>query len=160
MRRIYSSILERLQPLVKSETLRWIDWDTGQLKKVGANDRPPVAWPCALIRIGIPQTKDITDKVQECRASVTITLAFDPLSQGSTAANAPEEVREEALTSYDVISKVYEMLQGFGTKDFDCLVRRSQGEVSHNSLFVYQIVFDCRFVDRTAQNNSICESCR
>lgn len=150
MKTIYNDVLGQLTPLLQDDTLRWFDWDRGQLKKKDATGRYPVAFPCALIRIGITGTTDVTDKVQDCKSAITITLAFDPLSYGRTAANAPDDVRQQGLEPYEVIAKVYARLQGFGTDNFDCLRRRSQSEVTHNDLFVYQIVFDCEFEDNTA----------
>ena len=150
MKTIYNDVLGQLTPLLQDDTLRWFDWDRGQLKKKDATGRYPVAFPCALIRIGITGTTDVTDKVQDCKSAITIALAFDPLSYGRTAANAPDDVRQQGLEPYEVIAKVYARLQGFGTDNFDCLRRRSQSEVTHNDLFVYQIVFDCEFEDNTA----------
>ncbi|MFR9165010.1 MAG: hypothetical protein ACLVKO_01830 [Dysgonomonas sp.] len=152
MKVIYNDILDRLNPLLQDKTLRWFDWDNGQLKKKDATGRYAVAFPCALIRVGVTGTKDITDQVQDCRSAVTITLAFDPLSYGRTAANAPEDVREQGLAPYEIIAKVYATLQGYGTDHFDCLRRRSQSEVTHGDLFVYQIVFECEFEDSTAED--------
>lgn len=151
MKTIYKAIIARLTPLLENKTLNWIDWDKGQLKKKDASGRYAVAFPCALIRIGVTGTTDITDKVQDCKSAVTITLAFDTLGLARTAANAPEDIREKGLEPYDVIAKVYATLQGYGTEHFDCLRRRSQSEVTHNDLFVYQIVFDCEFEDSTAE---------
>lgn len=132
-------------------SLYWFDWDKGQLKKKDDSGRYPVAYPCALVRISIPSTTDITDKIQDCKATVTITLAFDTLGIGRTAANAPDEVRAQGLEPYDVIADVYTRLQGYYTGQFNPLRRRSQGELTHNDLFVYQIVFDTEFEDSTAE---------
>jgi hypothetical protein len=152
MKIIYNDILARLNPLLEDKTLRWFEWNKGQLKKKDASGRYPVAYPCALIRIGITGTTDVTDKVQDCKTAVTVTLAFDPLAYGRTAANAPGEIRGQGLEPYDVIAEVYALLQGYGTARFDSLRRRSQSEVAHNDLFVYQIVFDCEFEDSTAED--------
>ncbi len=132
MKTIYNDILVRLEPLLQDKTLRWFDWDNGQLKKKDETGRYAIAFPCSLIRIGVTGTTGITDTVQDCQSTITITLAFDPLSYGSTAANAPDDVREQGLTPYDIIAKVYARLQGHGTPRFDSLRRRSQSEVSHS----------------------------
>ncbi|MFV0310848.1 MAG: hypothetical protein ACK5KN_04270 [Dysgonomonas sp.] len=150
MKAIYQPVINRLSSLLQDNTLRWADMDKGQLKKVGEKDRPPLNYPCALISINIGSTKDITDTVQDCRATVTMTLAFDPAQYMRSSAGAPEDVRDKALEPYDIIARVYGLLQGFGTDAFDSLRRRSQGEVAHNSLFVYRIVFNCEFEDNTA----------
>lgn len=145
-------IVEELKEKAISESyLRWMDWDKGQLKKKGENDRYPVAFPCQLVRIGIISTSNLTDTIQDCKATVTITLAFDPLSYGRTAANAPEEVRSQGLEPYDIISKVYANLQGYYTNEFSPLTRKTAGELTHPDLFVYQIVFETEFEDNTAE---------
>lgn len=152
MKTIYNAVLEQLKPLLNDGRLRWFDWDKGQLKKKDATERYAVAFPCALIRIGITGTTDITDKIQDCKSAVTVTLAFDTLGLARTAANAPEDVREKGLEPYDLIADVYASLQGFETDNFNPFSRKTQGELTHNDLFVYQIVFGCDFEDNTAED--------
>lgn len=151
MKTIFMAVLEQLKPLIENRTLRWIDWDRGQLKKKDETGRYSLAYPCALIRMGITKAESITDKIQECTASVTVTLAFDPLSYGRTAANSPEGVRAQGLEPYDIIAEVYRRLQGLETDSFNPFSRKSQSELSHSDLFVYQIAFDCVFQDDTAE---------
>lgn len=148
MRTIYEAVLEQLKA---TGFYKWIDWDKGQLKKTGKNNRPDTNYPCALIRIGITSTTDVTDTVQDCKANVTITLAWNPEST-RTSADAPEEVRNAGLEPYDIIASTYAKLQGFTTdeSDFDPLRRRSASEVTHPTLFTYQIVFGTEFRDFTA----------
>lgn len=144
-------IAEEMKKKAVSEAyLRWFDWDKGQLKKK-QDDRYPVAYPCALLRVGIGSTTDITDTAQDCKATVTLTLAFNPLEYGSTAAHAPDEIRAQGLEPYDVIAAIYKKLQGFSTDAFNPLRRRKQGELTHPDLFVYQIVFETEFEDNTAE---------
>lgn len=150
MKTIYKAIIAQLKPLIENGTLKWIDWDKGQLKKIGEKDRPDVNYPCALIRISITNCTNVTDFIQDCKALVTITLAFNIENQ-RTSADAPEEVREESLNPYDAIADVYSSLQGYYTDDFSPLSRRTAGEVTHPSLFVFQIPFETEFEDNTAE---------
>lgn len=150
MKTIYNALLNRAAPLLQNNTLRWFDWNKGQLKKADEAGRYPVPFPCALVRIDIPKTKDVTDTLQDCKATIAITLAFDPLSMGRTAANAPEEIRAQGLEPYDTIADVYKLLQGFGTDQFSPLSRKSAKELTHPDLFVYEIVFATEFEDNTA----------
>lgn len=151
MKTIYNAIILRLTPLFASpSTICWIDWDKGQLKKKDDNNRYPVAYPCMLVRIGITSTTDVTDTIQDCKANITITLAFDPQSYGRTAVNAPEEVRAQGLEPYDVIAKVQQKLQGFTDGHFNPLSRKTASELTHPDLFVYQIVYGTEFEDSTA----------
>ncbi|MDR1646020.1 MAG: hypothetical protein LBS05_09435 [Tannerellaceae bacterium] len=146
MKTIYKAVVERLTEKVPD--LRWVDLDTGQLDR--KNDRPAVAWPCALISIDIPQCKNLTDTVQTCQAKIVLRIAFDPEGTGRTAANAPNSVREEALKPYDVISEVYKALQGYETPAFCPLTRTGQEKENRSDLFVYKMMFRCEFEDETA----------
>lgn len=136
---------------INKASLYWFDWDKGQLKKKDETGRYPVVYPCALVRISIPKAQDVTYTIQDCKATIAITLAFDPLSMGRTAANAPEEIRAQGLEPYDTIADVYKLLQGFGTDQFSPLSRKSAKELTHPDLFVYEIVFVTEFEDNTAE---------
>lgn len=148
MRTIYEAVLEQLK---ETGFYKWIDWDKGQLKKTGKNNRPDVNYPCALIRIGITSTEDVTDTIQDCKANVAVTLAFNPDSC-RTSGDAPEAARKAGLEPYNIIAKTYAKLQGFSTEDNDFapLRRTGQSEVTHPTLFTYQIVFGTEFRDYTA----------
>ena len=67
MKTIYTAVMARLKEQVPA--IRWIDFDKGQLD---SSDRPAVAFPCALISIGINNTKDITSTSQDCTATLKI----------------------------------------------------------------------------------------
>lgn len=144
MKTIYTAVMARLKD--KVPTLRWIDLDTGQLE---VGDRPPVAFPCALISISIASARDVTDTVQECSARVRVRLAFDQPAKTDSA--TPTDVIEKSLNPYDVIAEVYAALQGFYTANFDSLSRaRQDRETSINGLFVYSLEFITTFTDETA----------
>lgn len=146
MKIIYTSILTRLKETVPA--LKWIDWDTAQLDV--QTDRPSVKFPCALISIGINRAKDITETIQDCEAQVTVRLAFDRMER--TNSEAADEIRENALQPYDVISDVYAALQGFETPHFHALSRTSQAKENNRlGLFVYRITFKTDFEDYTAK---------
>lgn len=144
MKTIYTAVMARLKEKVPA--LRWIDLDTGQLE---TSDRPPVAFPCALISISIPSAKDVTDTVQECSARIKVRLAFDQPTKTDSA--TPTAVLQQSLNPYDVISEVYAALQGFYTANFDSLSRtRQDRETGRNGLFVYSLEFSTTFTDETA----------
>ncbi|MDH6310577.1 hypothetical protein M2451_003333 [Dysgonomonas sp. PFB1-18] len=150
MKIIYNELLRPANDLLSSNIIRWFDWDKGQLKKKDDTGRYMIAEPCLLVRISLKTKENITTTVQDCEAIITMTLAFDPLSMGRTAANAPEEVRAQGLEPYDVISEVYKSYQGFTGNHFDPLTRISAGELTHPDLFVYEIKFKTEFEDSTA----------
>jgi len=146
MKTIYTAILSRLQ--AKVPALKWIDMNIGQLDK---SERPPVALPCALVSVKVTRAKSITDTLQDCEATVTVTLAFDMPER--TSGNAPEIARNAGLGVYDVIADVYGALQGYGTANFDSLSRSGQGDGSVKSgVFRYPITFTLQFEDATAEN--------
>lgn len=154
MKVIYNDLIEQLKPLLDNETLRWIDWDKGQLKRKSKEGRYPVAYPCLLIRIDVPKASDIDDLTQDCNALITATLAFDPHQTAQSSASADQQDRDRALEPYDVIATVYKTLQGYSGKDnkrFAPLARTRQGEVNHSELFTYEIVFGTEFEDCTAE---------
>lgn len=144
MKTIYTAITARLKEKVPA--MRWIDFDKGQLE---ATERPPVAFPCALLTISVTGTKNITDHIQDCAGQLRVRLAFD--QQMKTDSATPEEHIRKALEPYDVIADVYAALQGFGTQHFDSLSRTRQGkENSRHGLFIYAIDFAINFEDETA----------
>jgi len=145
MKTIYNAIIPRLQEKVPA--LKWIDLDTGQLDTA---ERPAVMLPCALIGIAVTRARSITDTLQDCTATVSITLAFDTLER--TSANAPETARNASLLVYDTIADVYAALQGYGTANFDSLNRtRQQKENNRHNLFKYRMDFSVQFEDATAE---------
>lgn len=131
--------------------LSWIELNISQLKLIEKGELLPITYPCALIGISMPECIDITERTQDCRLAVEITLLFDPIEVGQTAANASEEDRNNALRPYDIISDVYKTLQGFGTDQFNALSRISEGREYSEILYVYKINFLSDFVDTTAE---------
>lgn len=151
MKTIYTAVIARLTE--KVPTLRWVDMDKGQLKDTGDGQKPPVAYPCALISIAIPKSKDITDTTQDCTGTIGVLLAFDPFTMNRTAAQVEEAVRDQHLEPYEVIADTYAALQGWGTDNFNPLSRTSQGEdkSTNKKLFSYKINFSTQFEDETAE---------
>jgi hypothetical protein len=144
MKTIYTAVMARLKDKVPA--IRWIDLDTGQLE---AGDRPPVAFPCALISISIVSAKDVTDTIQECSARIKVRLAFDQPAKTDSA--TPAAVLQQSLNPYDVIADVYAALQGFYTANFDSISRtRQDRENSRNGLFIYSLEFSTNFTDESA----------
>ncbi len=130
----------------KVPALRWIDFDTGQLE---TNERPPVAFPCALLTIDVANATDLTPLVQECRGRLKLRIAFDRQMKTDSATPTPE--LEKALHPYDVVAQVYAALQGYGTEHFDTLSRTRQGkDASRHGVFIYYMEFAVDFDDETA----------
>ncbi len=145
MKTVYLAVMERLK--TKVTALKWIDLDTGQLE--ATDERPAVAFPCALFTIAIPKASDITDMDQECEARITVRFAFN--QEMRTDSTAPKRVVESAMNPYDIIASAYAALQGWGNASFEPLSRTSQGKENSRGLFVYRMEFKTRFEDQTAE---------
>lgn len=145
MKTIYLAVMAQIKAQVPG--IKWIDLDTGQLD---AQTRPAVAFPCALVGIGITPKTNITDTIQDCKAIITIRIALD--NMGKTSEITPALQREKSLAVYDTIADVYKALQGFSTANFDSLTRIKQGrEKSRHGLFQYRFDFSTEFEDNTAE---------
>lgn len=151
MKTIYSAVMHRLKTSVPS--LTEIELNVGQLKRELESSTTRLSYPYALVGISIPQCSDITDKIQDCKGVVSITLVFEPIAVGSTSSIVSDEEINDALVPYEIISDVYRALQSFETDKFNGLSRISQGVEEHDKLFVYKIDFACEFEDLTAAWN-------
>jgi len=145
MKTIYLAVMAQLKAEVPA--IKWIDLDTGQLD---SQSRPSVAFPCALISIGVVPKRSLTDTIQDCTANITVRLAWE--NSGQTSSITPNAVLNQSLAVYDTIADVYKALQGFSTANFDSLNRRRQDrEKSRHGLFQYRFDFSAEFEDDTAE---------
>lgn len=145
MKTIYLAVMAQIKAEVPQ--IKWIDLDTGQLD---SQARPAVAFPCALVGISITPKANLTDTIQDCRATITVRLAMD--NKGNTSGITPDVEIEKSLAVYDTIADVYKALQGFSTDNFDSLTRIKQGrEKSRHGLFQYRFDFSTEFEDDTAE---------
>lgn len=144
-KQIYLSISARLNSLVPD--LKWIDYDWGQLN----DERPAVAYPCALIDIAYPDCKNLAEGSgaveQRVNAAITIKLAFEPL--GNSQVTAPEDNRAIALKPLDTIAILHTALQGWnGDGSFAGLARRRGSPApGRNKLKVFNLVYETTFIN-------------
>jgi hypothetical protein len=141
MKELFDSILARLQEVT---ALKYIDLDKQQLTQ----DRPPVSFPCALIDIALPTCTDLDEfgHYQECRATITITLAFD--FTHDTNSLIPD--RTQSQSYFSTVEAVHQKLQGFTATSFNNLSRQSMREVVRADKYkVLQIVYNTDFRERT-----------
>lgn len=76
MKTIYTQLIKQLQ--AKVPALRWIDLNTGQLDYLSLITRDLLSLPCCvLIDISVDRTTALTDTLQECQATITLTIADD-----------------------------------------------------------------------------------
>lgn len=118
MKTTYQSILNRLTAEVSE--LKWIDLDKGQMRF----ERPPVAFPAALISLQIAKSENLNHTKQLVNAQIGIKLCFD--FTGNTDASTPEAHRLNSLAYFDLVDKVFSKLQGWGTAELNPLERVNQ----------------------------------
>ena len=147
MKTIYLAVMEQLKEQVPA--LKWIDLDVGQINN--QKERPAVAFPCAVVGISLSNCEDQYGKVQVCRARISVRIAQNP-PVSRTNSVAADDVRESALSRYELIDDVFRVLQGFETPEFNPLSRTGQAEEKRtDGLFVYHIDFATEFQDLTAE---------
>ena len=140
MKTILSAVIKQLR--ADCPFLKTIEADLGQLDvRYGETSRPPVAYPCVVVSMAVTGRVDVTPKLQECDAVITVTYATDRV--GLTG--------DKTLLPYDEASEVYAALQGFGTREFEPLSRKSgSADGSKPGLFRYRWTFATSYVDETA----------
>jgi hypothetical protein len=137
------AVTDRLNSEVPA--LRWVDAEEGQLSR--GEQRPAVAFPCALVDIAYTECMTLPGGSQRIKAQITCKVAFS--SAGSTHAAAPRKVREQALAYMDILHEVHVALQwwtGGGRFNPMCRVRCTP-EKRSDGLKVYNVVYRTEFQD-------------
>lgn len=112
MKTIFKEITAQLDTVL---ALRWADEQKGQMNF----ERPPVAFPAALVTLAVPQVKAITDTVSHAKLQVQVMLCFDFM--GDTSNQTPQESRDKSLEYYDAVEEVKAALKGFEGSNFNAL---------------------------------------
>lgn len=86
----------------------YIDRDMAQLDN---GSRPPVSWPCTLIRIVEGNFRLETDKARVGVRTVILRIGFPPLS--SSNISTPAKYRNKALEFYELEQIMYQKLHGW-----------------------------------------------
>ncbi len=121
MKKLYLKILELLAAVTE---LKFIEQDLAQLQQ----ERPPVSFPCALIKINVSGTDDFDSLYQRKDLSFEITLVFKYFGESNSL--APVEQREKALEFHSVVEKVYRALQGYEDVDFEPFSLKTTSDVN------------------------------
>lgn len=139
--------LEVTELLSTVPTLKWIDMDFGQLD---SEQRPPVAFPCALVSIDLPDINDLGNKVQKAKARINIKMAFD--YAGETSIKTAPDYRTRALAYYGTVKDVYKKLHGARLESTAPLKRITQMEYARpDRIKIVEMPFDTVFVDESAR---------
>lgn len=142
MEHIFTAVQQRLSEKVAE--LHWIDFDFGQLDSYQM--RPPVQFPCALIDIELPETRDRGERMQQCRVAITLRVAFE--QPGQTSQKTPQYVRDRALSIYDILKKIHAALHGYDGAEFGKIVRRSlTTERREDPLKVFNMRFETSYTE-------------
>lgn len=112
MKQLFKDITAELDTIAE---LRWVDEDKGQMNY----EQPTVAFPCALVNIGVPRSKGLTKTIRECTASITIKLCVK--FSGNTSTVTPQAARDISLEYYDLIDTVDAKMEGFFSDNFNAL---------------------------------------
>lgn len=142
MEELYVKLLELLGDIPE---LRYVDLDKGQLME----ERPSIAYPCALIVIDMPQAEDMGGGVQLCNLSFTVRIVDKAL--GETHQIAPKAVINRSLKWLRLQQKVYEKLQGYGDENFYQFSRRGgKNEFIRTGLNSFALHFETSYHDHSA----------
>lgn len=137
------AICDRLKNEVTD--LRWVDSEEGQLD---VRERPPVAFPCALVDIAYVDCVTHPGGRQRIKANVTVRVAFQRVTS-STCAVSPMPVRLCALSRLDTLEAIHKALQWWnGDGLFNPLRRlRCTPEKRPGDIKVYNAVYETEFMD-------------
>lgn len=140
---LFLKICDRLKNEVPA--LHWIDAEEGQLE---VKERPPVAFPCALVDISYINCKTYSGGRQQVKANVIIRVAFQRVTASSNAA-APMPARLCALSRFDTINAIHQALQWWnGDGLFNPLRRlRAIPEKRSGDIRVWNMTYETEFID-------------
>jgi hypothetical protein len=142
MEHIFTAVQDRLT--AKVEELKWVDYDFGQLDVY--HMRPPVQFPCALIDIELPETRERGERMQQCRVALIVRIAFE--QPGQTNNKTPELVKEKALSIFNILKKIHAALHGYDSAEFGKIVRRSlTTERREDPLKVFNMRFETSYTE-------------
>lgn len=138
MKQIFNDITAVLDAIPE---LRWVDEDKGQMNF----ERPPIAFPAALVTISLPQIQNLSTKTQEANLQLVVKLCFD--YSGETASSTPIAAREKSLAHYDIVEAVKDALQGLEGSVFNPLEQRNFGQLPRPDQYkTVQMVFTSGFI--------------
>lgn len=126
--------------------MQLVDRDKGQLDRYEGG-RPPVPFPCTLLKINITNAKNLTmsGDSQLCKARIELRVAFDPMMQ-DTASIAPDDLVQQSLEYYDLTEAVYNAFQGYTDDEVENLVNITQAdEDRRDGYVVVKMVFETEF---------------
>jgi hypothetical protein len=133
---LFQHISDRIET-VQTEgqpTIRWIDFDLGQLDEA----EPPLSYPCALIGFGDAQDFVTNqDFSQDGQLRITIKCGFK-LRERTHSKTTPQ-YRTEALEHLETLQRVHDALQGTHGTSFGRLLRTGIRNERKANIRVYEM---------------------
>jgi hypothetical protein len=123
--------------------LKWIDEDCGQLDIF---ENPPVAFPCALISVDVPEWIPIKEPaVQPGKAQVRLKLGFDTRIP---VGNANTIMLPKAFAHFAIVKAVTLAVRGKFGKTYRGLERMSTIKtINEVGVKIYTVTFSCSMVE-------------
>lgn len=153
----FSTLLIALQARLKTlvPELKWIDQELGQLEQ----ERPTVAFPCALIDFNEWSYEDASEAIQFASGVVSLRLAFPAWS--NTNDKTATLWKEKGLAFYDLEWRIYQALHGWKPTlpsiggvggGYGYMMRMTTNtEEREDNIRVRVLRFSCNFEDFSAQ---------
>lgn len=144
---LLKSALDRIAQEVPE--LRWIDTDEGQLDF--ADSRPPVAFPCCLADLTLPDCDNMANNgplIQIIRVRLTLKVAFNDCASFNT--KTPVSVREKAFSRLDVLQSIHKALQAWRTENCMKSFRRLSvtTQPRPDGLKAYACIYEATYIDQ------------
>jgi len=139
MKEIFKGTLERLD---QSKLISFIDRDRGQIDKYDV--KPPVKFPCALIKVNLIKRTTLNEMMQRIECSVIIRVAYGILIEQSNLTTSQR--LEKALGYYDTTEEIERLFQGLNlgkTDPWECV---STIDEDRNDLNVVRFEFRTGYV--------------
>lgn len=138
MKKIYQAVIAELKTQVPE--LNWVDLDRGQLDcYVG---QPAVDFPCALVQVSLQACESVYPEAQQATIMVGICVVQNPSAAESGTMPTLGQAQARSEACYQLIEKVYRVLQGFDVGHVSPLSRiEQQKETRADGYFVYRVVF-------------------
>ena len=130
----FSQIILDLQARIAAELpeINYIDQDLGQLGQIGADEKPPIAYPAVLIDFPNSDYSNLSGGAQLGAVPISFQLVFAPFSQ--TWHKAPDLVKKKGLEYLDIEQKLHQALQNWSLDYFTPLMRTSVKSQNNNDI--------------------------
>lgn len=137
------------EKLMQITDIKWVDEDYGQLD---IYENPPVAFPCALISVQVPEWIPIKEPAaQPGKAQLIVKLGFDTRHN---AGNAGSTQISRAFAHFSIVKAVTYYLRGMTGDTFRGLERLSTLKtITETGVKIYTVTFACSMAEAITDPN-------